>query len=443
MSECLDLPTKMRILKPASLEEKERKAYKAEISELVQNYRDRVKLGEVDPDAQALVTLNILRKVGSKYKVGSAVQQASEILEQGEQYENLFPSSKESPQPYDGFMLDWAQTINRWYGTAMANAASIGEGMQRELDYLYDRFGGDYEEIPGILEEFKKERMRQMRNIREEARDYRRRIDKRLEVSRQNIDRLKEKLNVTTLWDIPFNELPGSYQQFFRQAFDEQPVTFIADNINWDVMGPNNTNYRLLTRYDWAAAFWHASHHAGARDETTAGLVFLLFADEIATYTRTGRMNILTVYGVQHSRLAPLAWGDYDAIPVKGANKVHAIKATKEGNPYQLYYPSEKLYEKFPEDQRHLCNVVQMYTDAQEAPATIFIRSSPDRDWTIFGDVGRGEVNLPEKDELCPAKIYSWKIEFFKDEPKNKYRTTQATILWYYIRPVDWPLDNF
>ncbi len=84
-----------------------------------------------------------------------------------------------------------------------------------------------------------------------------------------------------------------------------------------------------------------------------------------------------------------------------------------------------------------------MYTDSREAPASIMIRSSPERDWTIFGDVGRGEVNLPEPGELCAAKIYSWKIEFFRDEPKNKYRTTQATILWYYIRPEDWPLDNF
>ncbi|MEM1170111.1 MAG: hypothetical protein AAGJ08_13790 [Cyanobacteria bacterium P01_H01_bin.35] len=351
-------------------------------------------------------------------------------------FENLFPNHRDRPQPYDEFMLDWAQSINRWYGATMAKAANLGEN-----DTYW--VGSEGSEAQAAIEEFKKERIKQMRNIREEARDYWRRIDKRLEVTKQNIDRLKEKLNVTTLWDIPFNELPGNYQKFFRQAFDEQPVTLIVDNTDWDIMGPNNTNYRLLTRYDWAAAFWHASHHWGASDETTGGLVFLLFADEITTYTRTGRMNTLTVYGVQHSRLAPLAWGDYDAVPIKGANKVHAIKATKEGNPYQLYYPSSKLYEKFPDIKRHLCNVVQMYTDSREAPATIMIRSSPEKDWTIFGDVGRGEVNLPEPGELCAAKIYSWKIGFFKDEPKNKYRTTQATILWYYIRPEDWPLDNF
>ncbi len=357
-------------------------------------------------------------------------------------YENLFPSNKERPQPYDDFMLEWARAINRWYGAAMAKAASIGEGAERELDAIYDRFGGDFQEIPGILEEFKKERMRQMRIIREEARDYRRQIDKRLEVTKQNLDRLKEKLNVTTLADIPFNQLPGNYQKFFRQAFDEQPVTLIADNVNWDIMGPDNSNYRLLNKYDWAATFWHASHHSGASDESTGGLVFLLFADEIATYTRTGRMNIIRVFGIQNSRLAPLAWGDYDATPVKGANKVHAIKATKEGNPYQLYYPSKELYNKFPENKRHLCNIVQMYTDGHEAPASIMIRSSPEKEWTIFGDVGRGEVNLPEAGELCAAKIYSWKIEYFQKE-QQKYKTTQATIIWYYIRPEDWPLDSF
>jgi SNF2 family DNA or RNA helicase len=83
--DCLDLPDKQRIFKPVELEPKQQKAYQQEISELVKSYRDRVKRGEVDPDAEALVTLNILRKVGSSYKVESAIELASELLEQGQQ----------------------------------------------------------------------------------------------------------------------------------------------------------------------------------------------------------------------------------------------------------------------------------------------------------------------------------------------------------------------
>lgn len=84
-SDCLDLPAKQQILKQAELDIKESNAYNAEIAALVQDYRDRVKRGEVDPDAQALVTLGILRKVGSKHKVSSVIALAEELLEQGQQ----------------------------------------------------------------------------------------------------------------------------------------------------------------------------------------------------------------------------------------------------------------------------------------------------------------------------------------------------------------------
>ncbi len=82
--ECLDLPPKIRTLKVADLTAKENKTYKGEIKQLVQDYRERVKLGEVNESAEALVTLNIMRKVGSKYKVNSAIAVAQELLEQGQ-----------------------------------------------------------------------------------------------------------------------------------------------------------------------------------------------------------------------------------------------------------------------------------------------------------------------------------------------------------------------
>ncbi len=144
-------------------------------------------------------------------------------------FDNLFPNDRDHPQPYDDFMLEWAREINRWYGPAMSKAANLGK------DDTY-WVGIEEGESPAPIEDYKKERIKQMRNIREEARDYRRQIDRRIQVTKQNIDRLKEKLNVSQLWDIPFNQLPGNYQKFFRQAFDEQPVTFIADNTNWDLI---------------------------------------------------------------------------------------------------------------------------------------------------------------------------------------------------------------
>ena len=56
-----------------------------EINRLVTDYRRRASEGLVNEDAEALVTLNFLRKVGSVAKVGSAVATAQELLEQGQQ----------------------------------------------------------------------------------------------------------------------------------------------------------------------------------------------------------------------------------------------------------------------------------------------------------------------------------------------------------------------
>lgn len=84
--ECLtELPAKTRLYKPVELESKEASAYQNQIEELVEDYRQRAKEGKVSEDAEALVTLNYLRKVGSEFKVQAAIALAKELLEQGEQ----------------------------------------------------------------------------------------------------------------------------------------------------------------------------------------------------------------------------------------------------------------------------------------------------------------------------------------------------------------------
>lgn len=85
-AECLpELPAKTRLFKQAELQPKTEKAYNDAIAALVKDYKERAKKGLVDPDAEALVTLNILRKTGSEAKVESAIELANELLEQGQQ----------------------------------------------------------------------------------------------------------------------------------------------------------------------------------------------------------------------------------------------------------------------------------------------------------------------------------------------------------------------
>ena len=84
--ECLaELPEKMRLYKAIELESKEKKAYSKKFKELLADYHGRVKLGEVVASAEALVTLNYIRKLNSEYKVPTAIALVEELLEQGQQ----------------------------------------------------------------------------------------------------------------------------------------------------------------------------------------------------------------------------------------------------------------------------------------------------------------------------------------------------------------------
>ena len=84
--ECLkELPDKMRLYKAVELESKEKKAYSKKFKELLADYHRRVKLGEVDGAAEALVTLNYIRKLNSEHKVPTAIALVEELLEQGQQ----------------------------------------------------------------------------------------------------------------------------------------------------------------------------------------------------------------------------------------------------------------------------------------------------------------------------------------------------------------------
>lgn len=83
-AECLDLPPKLRSLIPILLEGEAGKNYRQEIDRHISEYREREKRGEVKEGAEALVTINALRKVGSLYKVPAAIESTAELLEQGQ-----------------------------------------------------------------------------------------------------------------------------------------------------------------------------------------------------------------------------------------------------------------------------------------------------------------------------------------------------------------------
>ncbi|MFM7859538.1 MAG: DEAD/DEAH box helicase [Flammeovirgaceae bacterium] len=85
-AQCLpELPIKTRLFIQCELEMAAAKDYQEKLLFLVNDYRQRVKEGKVSGDAEALVTLNYLRKIGSEFKIQTAIGLAEELLDQGEQ----------------------------------------------------------------------------------------------------------------------------------------------------------------------------------------------------------------------------------------------------------------------------------------------------------------------------------------------------------------------
>lgn|GEM_PF-151057 len=95
--QCLDLLPKIRVNKQCILSNSLNKKYLLEINYYIKQYEKRVAQGQVSELAEALVTLNILRKMGSKYKVDTTLELANELLEQGEQVV-IFTEFRESAQ---------------------------------------------------------------------------------------------------------------------------------------------------------------------------------------------------------------------------------------------------------------------------------------------------------------------------------------------------------
>jgi SNF2 family DNA or RNA helicase len=127
-AECLDLPPKLRSLVPTELEAAAAKAYRQEIDRHLGSYREREKRGEVKSGAEALVTINVLRKVGSLYKVPATIERVTELLEQG--------------QPAVVF-TEYLESANALY-TALSEITNCelltGETKQEERQAIVDRF---------------------------------------------------------------------------------------------------------------------------------------------------------------------------------------------------------------------------------------------------------------------------------------------------------------
>lgn len=84
-AECLDLPDKLRILREVELSAKAKAIYDETLSDLRQQYLERVADGTINGGSESFVLFGQLRQAGSIAKVETALEIAQEILEEKQQ----------------------------------------------------------------------------------------------------------------------------------------------------------------------------------------------------------------------------------------------------------------------------------------------------------------------------------------------------------------------
>jgi len=82
--QCLDLPPKQRLLCPVSIGAAGAAAFEGALQERIDDYRRRVRAGEVRRDAEALAVFTALRQIASQHKLAAATALVSELGRRGE-----------------------------------------------------------------------------------------------------------------------------------------------------------------------------------------------------------------------------------------------------------------------------------------------------------------------------------------------------------------------
>ncbi len=95
-----ELPTKTRLFYPVELTGKAKQEYDTEIRNMVARYKERIRTGEISSGAEALSAINILRSVGSQFKVPAAAEIVSQLIDQGQQAVLFFAYTKPAKELY-------------------------------------------------------------------------------------------------------------------------------------------------------------------------------------------------------------------------------------------------------------------------------------------------------------------------------------------------------
>lgn len=120
--DCIDLPEKMRVIRPVELSDKAQEVYDATFEVMRKQYHERIEKGEITDTSEALVMLNHVRHAGSIAKAETAIETAQEVIEQGGQVV-IFVAFKES-----------GSQIAKALGCEMLSGDALTEERQQMVD---------------------------------------------------------------------------------------------------------------------------------------------------------------------------------------------------------------------------------------------------------------------------------------------------------------------
>jgi hypothetical protein len=280
-------------------------------------------------------------------------------------YRNLFPNPENTPKsvqlPYTAEMIQAARNLNQSYGKRMAEAAGIADK-------------GNFDQAKRLRESTFKD-----------------------------IDTYKD--NLVTACTAA--ETATDLRSLINSGL-ELGVKLLED----ETLAP-------ATLYDWACAFWDACHGKAAGEDTTGGLVFRMFPDQIINQLDVPGVNQVRIIACQYYDLKYVIWGDPNAKPkVENGTPSKDVAEPDPNNPLNrfLMQPSSAS------------NVVEVQFSKTDQGVLASVRSASTKPFKSLGTLVPEQKWTPTLNKPYKGAVYTSEISPAPEA--GKVITRSAVVVW-------------
>lgn len=176
--------------------------------------------------------------------------------------------------------------------------------------------------------------------------------------------------------------------------------------LQWGVKLTDEDTLVPASVYDWVCAFWDACHAPWAKDESTGGLVFRMYPDEIIKNLGNPAITQAKLYDCMNKELKAVIWGNPNAKP--------KIDEKGEAHPYLAEPNPENPYNKFRMKPMSTTNLVElMFVDTGEEDEggkpviNALVRSNEGKPWKEVGIVFLKTQKEPPLNKVLVARLYT------------------------------------